>query len=365
MAAPTSKSLEFPKLQNDLIIRAARGEKTERVPVWAMRQAGRYLPEFREMRAEHDFFNVVQTPSLACEITLQPIRRFQLDAAIIFSDILVINQALGMECVMVPGKGPTFPNPIVEPDDLKKLNKDVDVKERLNYVFSAITLTRQELKGKVPLIGFAGAPWTLMAYSIEGGGSNTYAKSKKWLYTHIDASHQFLQMLTDVIVPYLVCQVEAGAQLLQVFDSHAGILGKDIFCEFALPYLKQIATRVKESLRTKSIEPVPMIVFAKGAHYALEELNNSDYDVVSLDWTILPQQARSLTPNVSLQGNLDPCVMYCTKEVIQAKVEKMLSEFGSQRYIANLGHGMYPDFMPESLETFVNSVHEISEKMNQ
>ncbi|XP_071952229.1 uroporphyrinogen decarboxylase-like [Antedon mediterranea] len=365
MAAPTKVNLEFPKLKNDLIIRAARGEKTERVPVWAMRQAGRYLPEFRELRAEHNFFKIVQTPPLACEITLQPIRRFQLDAAIIFCDILVINQALGMECVMVPGKGPTFPQPIAKPEDLKRLDKDVNVRDKLSYVFSAITLTRQELKGQVPLIGFAGAPWTLMAYSIEGGGSKTYSKSKKWLYTHVEASHQFLQILTDVIVPYLVCQVEAGAQLLQVFDSHAGILGKDLFCTFSLPYLKQIVTRVKDSLRSKSIKPVPMIVFAKDAHYGLEELNNSGYDVVGLDWTIQPQQARAVTSKVSLQGNLDPCAMYCNKDDLTSKVKQMLSQFGTQKYIANLGHGMYPDFPPESLETFVNAVHEISEKMNE
>ncbi|XP_077867562.1 uroporphyrinogen decarboxylase-like [Saccoglossus kowalevskii] len=212
MSAP-NVSQNFPQLKNDLILRAARGEKTEKTPVWVMRQAGRYLPEFKEMRAENEFFHVCQTPSLACEVTLQPIKRFDLDAAIIFSDILVIPQALGLEVQMIPGKGPTFDDPITKVSDLGRLKKNVDVNESLGYVFEAISLTRHKLEGKVPLIGFAGSPWTLMSYSIEGGGSTTFSSSKAWLYQNVDASHQFLQLITDVTVDFLVGQVLAGAQV--------------------------------------------------------------------------------------------------------------------------------------------------------
>lgn len=357
---------EFPVLQNDLILRAARGEKIERVPVWLMRQAGRYLPEFREMRAEHNFFEVCQTPELACEVTLQPIRRFELDAAIIFCDILVIPQALGLTVEMIPGKGPSFPEPLGSPDDLSRLNTSVDVDVALKYVFEAITLTRQRLEGKVPLIGFSGAPWTLMAYCIEGGGSNTFSKAKKWLYTQPEASHKLLQILTRTIVDYLVGQVAAGAQLLQVFDSHAGALGYDMFCKFCLPYLQQIAQEVKEKVRARSLEPVPMIVFAKGANYAIRELAKSDYDVMSLDWDIQPQVARSQAgTDLSFQGNLDPCALYSSKEEISSYVAKMLEQFGTQRYIANLGHGIYPDFNPEHVGAFIDSVHRHSERMNK
>ncbi|NXS04401.1 DCUP decarboxylase, partial [Oxylabes madagascariensis] len=202
----------FPKLKNDTFLRAARGEETEHTPVWCMRQAGRYLPEFRETRASQDFFATCRSPKLCCELTLQPLRRFPLDAAIIFSDILVVPQALGMEVVMVPGKGPTFTEPLKEVEDLLKLRQKVDVTAELGYVFQAITLTRHSLEGKVPLIGFSGAPWTLMSYMIEGGGSTTMAKAKSWLYRHPEASHQLLRLLADVIIDYLVGQVAAGAQ---------------------------------------------------------------------------------------------------------------------------------------------------------
>ncbi|XP_033637145.1 uroporphyrinogen decarboxylase-like isoform X1 [Asterias rubens] len=357
----------FPALKNDLIVRAARGDRTERVPVWVMRQAGRYLPEFQACRREHDFFEICQTPELACEVTLQPIRRFELDAAIIFSDILVIPQVLGIQVEMISGKGLVFDNLLTSPSDLERLNSDVDVAEALSYVFDAITLTRHRLQGKVPLIGFSGAPWTLMGYCIEGtGNSMTLSKAKKWLYAHPEHSHKFLQLLTDKTVDYLVGQVLAGAQLLQVFDSNVGVLGHDLFLTFSLPYLTQIVTKVKSTLREANIDPVPMIVFAKGAHHAIKELSESGYDVVSLDWTMQPEVARATaSTDVSLQGNLDPCAMYGSKEEIQQLVGKMLSRFGTQRYIANLGHGVYPDFDPENVGTFIDSIHEQSEAINK
>jgi len=352
----------FPPLLNDRILRAARGQDVDKVPVWVMRQAGRYLPEFRKVREKHDFFTICQTPELACEITLQPISRFDLDAAIIFSDILVVPQALGMEVLMKPGTGPVFPKPLMDSCDLDALKTAKAALPDLNYVFEAITLTRKRLEGKVPLIGFTGAPWTLMSYMIEGGGSKTLSKAKKWLYTCPEASMKLLQLLTDVNVDYLVGQVKAGAQMLQVFESHAEHLDEDLFNKFSLPFLTQICSRVKKTLRDDDIEPVPMTVFAKGGHYALKSLANSGYDVVGLDWTIDPGVAREVCEEsgVTLQGNLDPCALYAPKEELEAIVKKMAAKFGHKnKWIANLGHGIYPDMDPESMTTLVNAVHKL------
>ncbi|CAN2390483.1 Uroporphyrinogen decarboxylase, partial [Pristimantis euphronides] len=219
-----------------------------------------------------------------------------------------------MEIRMEPGRGPVFPEPLMGPEDLQKLKPIVDVSQELGYVFRAINLTRHKIAGQVPLIGFSGAPWTLMTYMIEGGGSNTMSKAKRWLYQNPDASHQLLRQLTDVIVDYLVGQVAAGAQALQVFDSHAGCLGPQQFADFSLPYLREISRRVKQKLNVEGLEQVPMIVFAKDAHYALEDLSQSGYEVVGLDWTIRPQEAREKTgKRVTLQGNLDPCALYASK----------------------------------------------------
>nr|CAD7260364.1 unnamed protein product [Timema shepardi]CAD7572151.1 unnamed protein product [Timema californicum] len=285
----------FPALKNDRLLRAARGEDVDKVPIWIMRQAGRYLPEFRELRSKHDFFTICQTPELAAEITLQPIRRFDLDAAIIFSDILVIPQALGMIVEMRPGIGPVLPNPLVGPKDIAKLETPVDVSLKLGYVGEAITLVRHRLEGKVPLIGFSGAPWTLMGYMIEGGGSKTMSKSKAWLYRYPLASKKLLQILTDAVIDYLIMQAEAGAQLLQVFESNAEYLGSELFVEFSIPYIREIASKVKAGIKQKGLNDVPMTIFAKGAHYGLEELANSGYDVIGIDWTVDPVKARAAT----------------------------------------------------------------------
>uniref|UniRef100_A0ABI7ZVH1 Uroporphyrinogen decarboxylase n=1 Tax=Felis catus TaxID=9685 RepID=A0ABI7ZVH1_FELCA len=285
-----------------------------------MRQAGRYLPEFRETRAAQDFFSTCRSPEACCELTLQPLRRFPLDAAIIFSDILVVPQALGMEVTMVPGKGPSFPEPLREDRDLERLRDPAAVASELGYVFQAITLTRQQLAGRVPLIGFAGAPWTLMTYMVEGGSSSTMAQAKRWLYQRPQASHQLLRILTDALVPYLVGQVAAGAQ----------------------------------------------IIFAKDGHFALEELAQAGYEVVGLDWTVAPEKARErVGKTVTLQGNLDPCALYASEEEIGRLVQQMLNDFGPQRYIANLGHGLYPDMDPEHVGAFVDAVHRYSRLLRQ
>jgi uroporphyrinogen decarboxylase len=351
-------------MKNDLIIRAARGESVDRVPVWIMRQAGRYLPEFREMRTKQTFFELVQNPKLACEVTMMPIRRFELDAAIIFSDILVIPQALGMCVEMLPGKGPSFPEPLLVPSDLAKLNKDCDVKKELHYVYEAITLTRHTLDGKVPLIGFSGAPWTLMSYMIEGGGSPTQSKAKAWLYKYPEESHQLLQILTNVIIDYLVEQVVAGAQLLQIFESHAGCLTQNLFTKFALPYIRVISKKVREKLTERNIPHVPMIIFAKDGHYVMEELAQSHYEVMGLDWTIKSKVARrACGETVTFQGNMDPCALYAPKDELCKITREMLGNFGTKNYICNLGHGIYPDMDPEHVKIFVDCVHSVSEEM--
>ncbi|KAG0252345.1 Uroporphyrinogen decarboxylase in heme biosynthesis [Mortierella polycephala] len=356
-----TESKPFPPLKNDLLLRAARGEKTERAPVWVMRQAGRYLPEFRAERVEHDFFKICRTPELATKVTLQPIDRYDglLDASIIFSDILVIPQAMGMTVEMVPGKGPHFPEPLVLPADMAKLTKSVDVHKELQYVFDAITMTRHALNGRVPLIGFVGAPWTLMAYMIEGGGSKTLSKAKEWVFKYPKESHELLGRITDVCVDFLVGQVQAGAQMLQVFESWGGELSPHDFELFSLPYLAQIVTRVKAKLGKD--KAVPMTVFAKGSWYALDKLSVIGYEVVSLDWTHTPESAKAITKgHVTLQGNMDPNVLLGGDEAIVATVERMIRGFGStERYIANLGHGILPSVPVDAMGLFLKTVHRV------
>jgi len=326
-----------------------------------MRQAGRYLPEFRQLRVENEFFTVCRTPELAAKVTLQPLERFPLDAAIIFSDILVVPQAMGMQVNMVPGTGPVLPSPLATPSDLERLPSSVDVERNLDYVFGALKLTRNLLDGKVPLIGFSGAPWTLMCYMVDGkssGESSIFKTSKTWLYKHPKESHLLLSKISQVVTDYLIGQARSGAQLLQVFDTWAGLLSPDVFKEFVLPYLTQIADSVKAAA-----PDVPLICFAKGAAHSIPEIAKSSYDVVGLDWTIDPKTARILAGNdAALQGNLDPCVLYGDQQAIHGHVEKMIDGFGTKGYIANLGHGLHPTHSVESVGWFVDAVHKISEE---
>lgn len=347
--------MDLPPLKNDLLLRAARRLPVERTPVWMMRQAGRYLPEYRSLRSEDEFFTVCRTPELAAEVTMQPLRRFDVDAAIIFSDILVVPQAMGLNVEMIAGRGPVFPQPLCGPDDIGRLVRP-DVDESLGYVFDAIRLVRKELGGDVPLIGFCGAPWTLMAYMIEGAGSKTFARAKTWLFADPDASHRLLSALTEVLLDYLDGQIEAGAQAIQVFDSWAGYLGPIEFQAFALPYLRRIA----EHILTQHPE-VPSIIFAKGAHYALDSLADSAFDVIGLDWTMDPATAGQVVgERAALQGNLDPCALYAGPDTIRSEVLRMLTTFGPLGHIANLGHGMHPDHDPDHARAFVDAVHELS-----
>ncbi|XP_053984842.1 uroporphyrinogen decarboxylase [Hylaeus anthracinus] len=352
---------EFPPLKNDLILKAARGEPVERIPMWIMRQAGRYLPEFQEIRSKHDFFTVCQTPALACEVTLQPLKRFDFDASIIFSDILVIPQAMGLTVEMVPGTGPVLPKPLNTPSDLDRL-VSVNVEKDLKYVGEAITLTRHKLEGKVPLIGFTGAPWTLMSYMIQGGGSSTMTKPRSWLYKYPQDSHKLLQLITNVVVDYLVMQVKAGAQLLQVFESHGDFLNDELFSNYSFKYLKEISEKVRQRLKEENIPDVPMIAFPKGATMnSLEMLAKSkSYEVLGLDWTVDPLEARErLGPDVTLQGNLDPCALYAPEQEITNRGRDMAMKFSKTRYIANLGHGIFPDTPITSVEAFIKGVHSV------
>lgn len=344
------------KLKNDLLLRAARGENVERTPVWLMRQAGRILPEYRAVREKlSGFIELAQTPELAAEVTLQPVDILEVDAAIIFSDILVIPEAMGLPYEMIEKRGPHFPKTVKTEADLAQL-RIADPEESLHYVTDAIKIVKKALNGRVPLIGFAGAPWTIFAYMIEGGGSKTFSKAKAMLYANPELSHSLLQMITDSTIKYLRTQIAAGADLIQVFDSWAGILSPLQYEAFSIPYLKQIAD---------AIDTVPKTIFAKDAHYALPSLSKLSYHSIGLDWTMDPVHARQLAgANKTLQGNLDPCALYADDETIRELTRKMLDDFGSQKHIANLGHGVYPDIHPDKVKVFINEVKEYSAKMN-
>lgn len=335
-------------LHNDLLLRALKQEPLSRPPVWMMRQAGRYLPDYIKLRDKYDFFTRVQTPELACEITLQPVDQIGVDAAIIFSDILVIPQAMGLEVLMEEGRGPVLPRVIRVREEVEALVTD-GVQDTLSYVMKAISLTKQELNGRVPLIGFAGAPWTILCYMVEGKGSKTWDKAKQFLYTQPALAHQLLQKITDITIQYLKAQIAAGADTVQVFDSWAGALSPEDFRNFAQPYLLQIADAVQPH--------APVILFPKGAWYALEELSHSSAAGVGIDWLLTPQQARVLAgTRVTLQGNFDPARLLAPPDQIRRWVKEMIDGFGTTAYIANLGHGIMPNVPVDHAKAFVDAV---------
>ncbi len=337
-------------LKNDLILRAARGEKTERTPVWLMRQAGRILPEYREVRGSvSGFKELVETPELAAEVTIQPVDLLGVDAAIIFSDILVIPEAMGLTYEMVEKRGPYFPNTITTERDLAKLK--IANEEDIQYTIDAIKITKAKLKGRVPVIGFAGAPWTIFSYMVEGSGSKTFSKARRMLYQEPVFSHKLLDLITQSTIAYLKGQVKAGADMVQVFDSWAGVLPPAHYKEFSLRYIKQICDAITE---------VPVTVFAKGAYFALPEMNNINCRTVGLDWNMDVHQAKELLPAKTLQGNLDPCVLYGDFDAIKSETQEMLDQFSGHAHIANLGHGVYPDTDPEKVKYFVHCVKELS-----
>ena len=335
------------KIQNDLLLRAARGEKTERTPVWLMRQAGRILPEYREVRKNiGGFKELVENPSAAAEVTVQPVDILRVDAAIIFSDILVIPEAMGLPYQMVEATGPWFEKTIKSESDIAKLK--IAEASDLKYVMEAIQITKKELNGRVPLIGFAGAPWTIFSYMIQGKGSKTFSEAKKFLYTEPVLSHKLLHKIAESTINYLKGQIQSGVDIVQIFDSWAGVLSPEQYKEFALHYISMICDSITE---------VPVIVFAKGAHFARKEMSGLKCNVIGLDWNMDVKESREMIgPNKTLQGNIDPCLLYAGEEAIQFETEEMLKAFGPNRHIANLGHGLYPDTDPEKVKFFINTV---------
>ncbi|NCI51590.1 uroporphyrinogen decarboxylase [Sediminibacterium roseum] len=335
-------------LKNDLLLRTLRGEKTERTPVWMMRQAGRYLPQYMVLREKYGFFERCQTPELACQITLQPVDIVGVDAAILFSDILVVPQAMGLEVQLIESKGPFLPNPIKTANDLSRVRVP-DVHESLAYVFDAITLIKKELNGRVPLIGFAGAPWTLLCYMVQGKGSKTFDEAKAFCYTQPETAHRLLQMITDTTIEYLKAQIEAGADTVQIFDSWGGLLGPEDFEAISLRYIRQIVAALKDL--------APVIVFAKGAWHSLDAMAATGAHGLGIDWCIKPQLARQFAGNgITLQGNFDPAKLLSPIPVIEKEVKAMLDAFGPGNHIANLGHGILPNVPVDHARAFVDSV---------
>lgn len=342
-------------LQNDLVLRAAKGETIERYPVWLMRQAGRILPEYRAVRSSlSGFKELVETPRFAAEVTVQPVDILGVDAAIIFSDILVVPEAMGLEYQMLEAKGPWFEKTIKTEADLQYAEVDFDVEDRLGYVLEAIKLTNKELSGRVPLIGFAGAPWTIFCYMIEGHGSKTFSESRKMLYTNPALAHKLLDRITKVTIKYLQAQIKAGAHMLQVFDSWAGILGTEQYATFSMPYLKQIAD---------AIQGVPLTIFSKGALSSLEDIANLACNTVGLDWNMdIPDFRKVIGDKRTIQGNLDPCALYSSHDEVVRLTTNLLDSFTSKRHIVNLGHGVYPDVDPEKVKTFIQTVKDYAIK---
>jgi uroporphyrinogen decarboxylase len=337
-------------IKNDLLIRTLLGEPTERTPVWMMRQAGRYLPEYIRLREKYSFFERCQNPELACEITLQPVDIVGVDAAILFSDILVVPQAMGLEVQLIEKQGPLLPDPIKTQSDLNRI-KVPDVNDTLHYVFDAIKLIKQELNGRVPLIGFAGAPWTLLCYMVQGKGSKTFDEAKGFCYQNPGLAHTLLQMITDTTIQYLKGQIAAGADTVQLFDSWGGLLSKQDFETFSLQYIRQIVDAVKEE--------APTIVFAKGAWSSLGEMAATGAHGLGIDWCIEAPVARQFAgADVTLQGNFDPAKLLSPIPVIQKEVKQMLQAFGPGRHVANLGHGILPNVPVDHARAFVDTVKE-------
>lgn len=336
------------KIQNDILLKAINGVGVERPPVWMMRQAGRILPQYRKIRNSlSGFRELVQTPELAAEVTIQPVDELDVDAAIIFSDILVIPEAMGLPYEMVEKKGPYFPKTIQNAADIGKLNSGESAATKLDYVYQAIKITSNSLNGRVPLIGFCGAPWTIFSYMVEGAGSKTFSKARKFLHQNPQLAHELLGKITETSIAYLKLKIASGCQLVQIFDSWAGVLSPELYREFGAPYIAKICSAITEA---------PKIVFAKGAWFAMRELGQLDCEVIGLDWNMTPDWARKeLGVSKVLQGNLDPTLLYANEKTIASETRNMIQRFNG-KHIANLGHGVYPDTPLDHVKIFVETV---------
>ena len=337
-------------IKNDLFLRALNGETVERPPVWMMRQAGRYLPDFMKLKAKYDFFTRCQTPELATEITVMPIDQVGTDAAILFSDILVVLQAMNIEVEMKPEVGPWIPTPIRSEKELKQVVVP-NAEEALDYVIQAVKQTKAALNNRVPLIGFAGSPWTLLCYAVQGQGSKNFDKAKAFCFSQPELAHRLLQMITDTTIDYLKAKVAAGVDAVQLFDSWGGLLSPDDYNIFSWPYLQQIITALKDD--------IPVIVFGKGCWFALNDMAKSGASALGIDWTCSARNARYLSGGkITLQGNFDPSRLLSPIPTIKHEVKKMIDAFGKDRYIVNLGHGILPNIPVDHAKAFVEAVKE-------
>jgi len=337
-------------LKNDLFLRALKGESVERPPVWMMRQAGRYLPEFRALRDKYDFFTRCRTPELAAEITVQPIRIVKPDAAILFSDILVVPQAMGIEVEMKENIGPWIPNPIRTLTDVEKVTVP-NIDETLGYVMDAVKMTKEMLNDEVPLIGFAGSPWTILCYAVEGKGSKSFDTAKGFCFSEPEAAHALLQKITDTTIKYLKKKVESGCNAIQIFDSWGGMLSPVDYQEFSWKYINQIVEEVSKT--------APVIVFGKGCWFALGEMAQSKASALGVDWTCSARNARYLSGGkITLQGNFDPARLLSPIPTIKKMVNQMIDEFGKDQYIVNLGHGILPNIPVDHAKAFIDAVKE-------
>lgn len=337
-------------IQNDLFLRALKGETVERPPVWMMRQAGRYLPDFMKLKAKYDFFTRCQTPELATEITVMPIEQIGTDAAILFSDILVVLQAMNIEVEMKPEVGPWIPTPIRSE---KELNEVIvpDAEVALSYVIEVVKMTKQALNDQVPLIGFGGSPWTLLCYAVQGQGSKNFDKAKAFCFSQPELAHRLLQMITDTTIDYLKAKVAAGVDAVQLFDSWGGLLSPEDYNIFSWPYIQQIVTALKND--------IPVIVFGKGCWFALHDMAKSGASALGVDWTCSARNARYLSGGqITLQGNFDPSRLLSPIPTIKSEVKKMIDSFGKDRYIVNLGHGILPNIPVDHAQAFVDAVKE-------
>ena len=337
-------------IKNDLFLKALRGETVDRPPVWMMRQAGRYLPEFMELKKKYDFFTRCKTPELASEITVQPIRRYGMDAAILFSDILVVPQAMNVEVEMKPDFGPYLPNPI---RDQKGLDNVIvpDIQEELGYVMDAIKLTKEKLNDEIPLIGFAGSPWTILCYMVQGQGSKNFDKAKEFCFSKPILAHELLSKITATTIAYLKEKIKSGVNAVQIFDSWGGMLSPTDYKEFSWQYINQIIEALKDE--------APVIAFGKGCWFALNEMARSNASALGVDWTCSAKNARYLTGgNITLQGNFDPLRLLSPPKDIKKMVHQMINEFGKDKYIVNLGHGILPNIPLENAQAFIDAVKE-------
>ncbi|MDC0053143.1 uroporphyrinogen decarboxylase [Gammaproteobacteria bacterium] len=347
------------ELKNDRFLRALARQPVDKTPVWMMRQAGRYLPEYRQVRGQAgDFMSLCKNTELACEVTLQPLERFELDAAILFSDILTIPDAMGLGLYFAEGEGPKFHKPLrseADIDQLEVINTAVD----LTYVTDAVSMIRQELNGRVPLIGFSGSPWTLATYMIEGQSSRDFTRAKTMLYTQPEVLHQLLEKLALSVIDYLNAQILAGAQVVQIFDTWGGALSHSAYLEFSLTYMAKI---VDGLIKQADGRDVPVILFTKGGGLWLEAMADTGCDCLGLDWTVdIGAAHHRVGDKVALQGNMDPAILRAKPEVIRGEVKRILGSFGqNDGHVFNLGHGITPDINPDNAKIFIDAVHEFS-----